>query len=485
MVFPKKTYESNNRAKQFVWSFLHEKTSSELFSIHDVRVTDDNLDVLLFVPEKGIIVVTVKDYQDKEIIEVIRHEMIRLEGRPVDYSAYMQAIKGREALIRAIADDHLLNQKIVTVAVCYPFVSSTAYEDKGLSAISPRALTFVKDDMIDSGTFLKKVNDIFNFVFSAQNISGEDVDFPVTKIMEIGSLVASDFREVIEDALRNPVVLETNLRVSSQKELYYGICSFLMKNGIIRGTIYSQSKALLDGLASYMSTVRIPWCYGYAGEHTVGYKLIDNGTPERVMGNEVVIDLNNNKIISVVQGNTRRYNIEISDTNSVYDELDTFDIQEPLHLKNEQIRKVFLKSFIVAEKEIDIISPWMNFGVVNEKFVELMEKSLKRGVIIKILYGLKPNSSEYNISRSNRSDQVARYLKEYFKKFENQLFIQRDNIHYKLVLCDEKFKLEGGYNYLSFMGDYENSDTRREGSPFGTNIDEIRFLRKEYFGNNE
>ena len=154
-------------------------------------------------------------------------------------------------------------------------------------------------------------------------------------------------------------------------------------------------------------------------------------------------------------------------------------------MKNEQIRKVFLKSFIVAEKEIDIISPWMNFGVVNEKFVELMEKSLKRGVIIKILYGLKPNSSEYNISRSNRSDQVARYLKEYFKKFENQLFIQRDNIHYKLVLCDEKFKLEGGYNYLSFMGDYENSDTRREGSPFGTNIDEIRFLRKEYFGNNE
>ena len=67
-------------------------------------------------------------------------------------------------------------------------------------------------------------------------------------------------------------------------------------------------------------------------------------------------------------------------------------------------------------------------------------------------------------------------------KNKNQLFITRDNIHYKLVLCDEKFKLEGGYNYLSFVGDYENKSTRKEGSPFGTQVDEIRFLRKEYFG---
>jgi hypothetical protein len=62
------------------------------------------------------------------------------------------------------------------------------------------------------------------------------------------------------------------------------------------------------------------------------------------------------------------------------------------------------------------------------------------------------------------------------------LSIVRDNIHYKLVLCDDLFKLEGGYNYLSFVGDYENEDTRKEGSPYGTQVEEIRYLRKEYFG---
>ena len=123
----------------------------------------------------------------------------------------------------------------------------------------------------------------------------------------------------------------------------------------------------------------------------------------------------------------------------------------------------------------------MNFGVVNERFIELMKRSLDRGVKIKILYGLTPDYSDYNLSRSNRSDQVAKFLRDTFSDYGELLEIKRDNIHYKLVLCDEKYKLEGGYNYLSFVGDYTNEDTRREGSPYGTSVDEIRYLRREYF----
>ena len=111
-----------------------------------------------------------------------------------------------------------------------------------------------------------------------------------------------------------------------------------------------------------------------------------------------------------------------------------------------------------------------------------MEDSLSRGVRICIIYGLNPDSSEYNLSRSNRSDQVAKYLRDRFSKYGEMLSIVRDNIHYKLVLCDDLFKLEGGYNYLSFVGDYANEDTRKEGSPYGTQVEEIRYLRKEYFG---
>ena len=83
--------------------------------------------------------------------------------------------------------------------------------------------------------------------------------------------------------------------------------------------------------------------------------------------------------------------------------------------------------------------------------------------------------------RSRRSDQVADLLRRRFADKGNQLQIRRDNIHYKLVLCDEKYKLEGGYNYLSFVGNYSEVDLRREGSPFGRDNQEIKHLRKLYF----
>ncbi len=276
-----------------------------------------------------------------------------------------------------------------------------------------------------------------------------------------------------------------DLYANSPMEMYYGICSFMMKNGIIGGNIYSASKEILDGLGEYMSSVGIPWGYDSDEPGPAGYRFLDGEVPERDRNKSINIILNGKKSISIRKGDTKNYDIRIHNLNAIYEDLDSTlpgkDIESPIHLKNEEIRKMFLKSFKLAEKEIDIISPWMNFAVVNEDFLRLMQGALDRKVVIKIIYGLKPSSQEFSLSRSARSDEVAEHLRNRFRKYEGQLFIKRDNIHYKLVLCDERFKLEGGYNYLSFIGDYEKTDTRREGSPYGTDIEEIRYLRKEYF----
>lgn len=483
MVFPVDRYEGKNKAEQYFWMFMNEKFNSEIFSIHKANNMNIHADAVLLVPNKGIIILAIKDYTGDSIINVIRNEMVRLRNRPIEYSGFLQAVKWREDFVKSLGQ--YIDGRIITSVVAYPFLSTADYEEKGLSAISPTKLTLCADDFKNQETFKNKIDDVFDFIYTAQDIKTEDIEFSLDQIKWVGERIDSNYGKHFSEQTKKHSVLKMDIQANSQKELYYGICSFLIKNGIISGSIYSKSKDILDGLGTYMTSVKIPWCYGYTGEKTQGYRFIDDSTPEKVRGNEVVIDLNEKNIISVTQGNRQKYNIEIKDNNSVYENLEEQDLKTPLHLKNEQIKRMFLKAFVVAEHEIDIISPWMNFGVVNEKFVELMEKALQRGVIIKILYGLEPDSSEYNLSRSNRSNQVAKYLKERFLNFPDQLFIRRDNIHYKLVLCDEKFKLEGGYNYLSFMGDYDNKSTRKEGSPFGTNAEEIRFLRKEYFGDNE
>lgn len=147
------------------------------------------------------------------------------------------------------------------------------------------------------------------------------------------------------------------------------------------------------------------------------------------------------------------------------------------HLINEAIRNKFIETFLIAEKEIDIISPWISENVVDEQFIELLENALKRNVTIKILYGIGENNDE----RNKKSEKIASSLISKFQKYGKLFRIKKDNIHYKLLLCDEKFLISGSYNFLSFKGDYDGNDNRIEGAEYIENKDDINLKRKRYF----
>jgi phosphatidylserine/phosphatidylglycerophosphate/cardiolipin synthase-like enzyme len=133
-----------------------------------------------------------------------------------------------------------------------------------------------------------------------------------------------------------------------------------------------------------------------------------------------------------------------------------------MHIMNKEIRNKFLETFLVAEEDINIISPWMNTSVVDNKLIEMMENALKRNIKIKIVYGIGENDDE----RNKRSEKVASVLIDKFKIYGDLFKIQKSNIHYKLLLCDEKFAIAGSYNFLSYLGDYDGSDNRIEGADY-------------------
>ena len=483
MIYPEMSLDGNNQAENYIWEYLNtEFFKDTLYSIHQIKAGDEKVDAVLMIPNKGIIIMACRDYTADIISGITNHRMIKLLNRPVEYAPLVNAIAKRGAFINQLKNNNVLfDEKRITSVCCYPFVTEEEFKRTGLQECSPRDLTILKDDFESDAKFINKISDIFEYISKMQNINVE-IDFDESAIKSIGNIFVKNFDSLVDKQKEYKVrEYKIDLHAKSEKELNYGICTFLMKNGITSGEIYSSSREILDSLGDYMTSVKIPWSYKSDELNNIGYQFVDAIGPTIDDGRRVIIVFNGKTSICVKQGEKRKFNIEVHNKNSIYETLDDVDIIPPIHLKNEQIRQMFLKAFKVAEKEIDIISPWMNFGVVDDSFVELMRSTLKRGVVIKIVYGLKPSSSEFNQSRSNRSDQVARFLQEEFKEYSNQLCIKRDNIHYKLVLCDEKFKLEGGYNYLSFVGNYEDEDTRKEGSPFGTNIDEIRYLRKEYF----
>lgn len=270
------------------------------------------------------------------------------------------------------------------------------------------------------------------------------------------------------------------IEIRKISELNYDICEYILRNRLYNVLIHCASPKVLDSLKIYMTEVGIPWNLG-ASFQVVSVSRGDASKIHHIYistqaANRALLKENEDTVFFLLR------NIEQEQIDSLVTDPETFDLDSvPIHLQNEEIRKMFLRAFMIAESEIDIISPWMNFSVVNDALINLMRQALQRGVSIRIIYGLLPGSDEYNQARSERSDQVAARLNDAFAGFGDSFRISRDNIHYKLVLCDEKFKLEGGYNYLSFTGDYSNPDTRREGSPFGRDINEIRYLRETYF----
>ena len=270
-------------------------------------------------------------------------------------------------------------------------------------------------------------------------------------------------------------------RINNVEDLNYSVCSYLLKNKALTATIHCSERAILHSLSVYMIEIEIPLGNKNEGIYfSSNYAIEDDSKLHTIIkqNNEPELtNLNSRKVIVF-----ELHNLTTEKINELVRDFKTFDISKvPFHLQNEEIKKMFLQTFLIAEKEIDIISPWMNGSVVNKALISLMENALNRGVKIKIIYGLDSDDNEYNLSRSARSDQTASLLVKKFSNYKDLFVIRRMNIHYKLVLCDEKYKLEGSYNYLSFSGDYEDDSTRIEGSPFGRDSKEIRELRKIYF----
>jgi phosphatidylserine/phosphatidylglycerophosphate/cardiolipin synthase-like enzyme len=148
------------------------------------------------------------------------------------------------------------------------------------------------------------------------------------------------------------------------------------------------------------------------------------------------------------------------------------------HLVNEEIRRSFIDALTSASVEIDIVCPWITKRVLDGGVADFFEKALQKGVHIKILYGIDSEGSYY--SRKDDTEIAAKELRDRFSCYGNFFRMKKSNTHYKLLICDEKFYVQGSFNFLSFEGKY-SPNTRSEGAQYSENIEELKELRDYYF----
>lgn len=121
-------------------------------------------------------------------------------------------------------------------------------------------------------------------------------------------------------------------------------------------------------------------------------------------------------------------------------------------IRDREIRKVFLNTIKSAKEEIIIYSPWISESVIDNQFIDILQKLVNKGVSIIIGYGISRNESDED---RPISPQIKTRL-ENIKTPNGLTGIQLHwlgNSHAKEVIVDRTVHLCGSHNFLSYRGD--------------------------------
>ncbi|MDW2886322.1 phospholipase D-like domain-containing protein [Exiguobacterium artemiae] len=155
------------------------------------------------------------------------------------------------------------------------------------------------------------------------------------------------------------------------------------------------------------------------------------------------------------------------------------------YVENQQMKDLFYRALHEAKSEICIVSPWLSWWLINNnEFVKLVEAALKKGVNIKIVYGIGSDSSYKNKDdRGMTSEKVVEQLKKKWLKkgYSGKIKFKKSNTHFKLLMCDELFLVIGSYNFLSNQGKFEEEGTWHEAGEYAEDHERIRQLKQMHF----
>lgn len=165
-VFPRKF--DSFKGEQFVWDKFNEFLPDNFISYHNYAVGLKEADVVLLCPDKGVLIIEIKGFLAKNIINVLDNQFIVRINNPPDPSPLKQA-KGYKFLLEKELSLLNVEDVCITYSVAYPFISRNEFFNKNLNQISNEKITFFKEDFDNFENFISKVNQIFDLSYDQFN----------------------------------------------------------------------------------------------------------------------------------------------------------------------------------------------------------------------------------------------------------------------------------------------------------------------------
>ncbi|HZO71028.1 MAG TPA: phospholipase D-like domain-containing protein [Ktedonobacteraceae bacterium] len=132
-------------------------------------------------------------------------------------------------------------------------------------------------------------------------------------------------------------------------------------------------------------------------------------------------------------------------------------------LRTEEHRTALEQAIASAKEEIIIIAPWLNRRTCDEALCSLIAQAVKRGVHIRIGYGITERLGDPDAARHRANAQrVISLMKNAVEREKphaptGRLEIQRvSDTHQKILICDRAYGVVGSFNWLSYRGELDN-----------------------------
>ncbi|MEI6820555.1 MAG: UvrD-helicase domain-containing protein [Bacteroidota bacterium] len=194
MILPINDFDGNSEGENYVWRKFKELLPEDYVSFHNYYLGQKQVDIILLVPKLGALIIEIKGFLAKNIIEVPDNSRINLKNYPPIPSPLAQANRYRFQLIE-ILHNAGINSVYVPCSVCYPFLNKKEYESKHLNKISGPIMTITMEDLENAKTLKDKIEKIFEDAYEQINIPGlikNGLDKPI--LNTVGNLVSPEFR---------------------------------------------------------------------------------------------------------------------------------------------------------------------------------------------------------------------------------------------------------------------------------------------------
>ncbi len=195
MILPLNNFKGNSEGENVVWQKFKDFLPADFVSFHNYYLGLKQADVILLVPRLGILIIEIKGFFAKNIIDVPDRTIIRVKNQPPEPSPFEQAIKYRNILLSEFLTMNGINSVYTTCAVCYPFISKDECRVKGLNKISHERLTITIEDLASTETLIGKIEDIFNHTYQSVSVPTlVKYGFENVLFEKVGNIISPDFR---------------------------------------------------------------------------------------------------------------------------------------------------------------------------------------------------------------------------------------------------------------------------------------------------